>query len=93
VLSKTELGFLKNPQQFNHGYDRVLLHRIRRKLNDFESRVLPALMQNETTSEWLKRLIINITCPYEAEVAGPSPARPTNLGCWDSLRSSAYFFS
>ena len=57
MFSKAELEYLANPQRFNNGYDRVLAHRIKRKLRDFESQVLPALMQNETTSTWLRQLV------------------------------------
>ena len=53
MLSEAEIAVLEGRLIVNDGYARVLIHRIRRKLMNFESRVLPALAKNEETSAWL----------------------------------------
>lgn len=50
MLREAEIAVLEGRLIVNDGYARVLIHRIRRKLMNFESRVLPALAKNEETS-------------------------------------------
>ena len=43
MLSKTEIEFLNNPQEFNADYSRVMRHRIKIKTEEFPAQI--ALLQ------------------------------------------------
>ena len=48
-FSKAEIDFLKGMKAVSSNYERVLLHRIFRKLHCFKEDILPILAKNERT--------------------------------------------
>ena len=59
LLSRAEIGFLRGTTDVSANYERVLLHRIRRKLNSFRDVVLPILAANPNTSTWAASITEN----------------------------------
>jgi len=59
LLSKPQLGFLNGTKTVSANYERVLLHRIFRKLNNFRDIVLPILASNPKTSMWTASITEN----------------------------------
>ena len=59
LLSRAEVGFLRGTKDVSANYERVLLHRIFRKLNNFRDIVLPILASNPKTSMWTASITEN----------------------------------
>ena len=59
LLSRAELDFLKGTKKVSSNYERVLLHRINKKLAFFRDEVLPALMRNRKTVSWVESITEN----------------------------------
>ncbi len=59
LLSRTELEFLKCTKTVNPNYERVLLHRIHKKLDSFRDNVLPVLWRNHKTASWVESVTEN----------------------------------
>ena len=58
-FSKAEIDFLKGMKAVSSNYERVLLHRIFRKLDYFKEEILPILARNERTSSWAEGITEN----------------------------------
>jgi hypothetical protein len=58
-FSKAEFDFLKGMKVVSSNYERVLLHRIFRKLACFKEDILPILARNERTSSWAEGITEN----------------------------------
>ena len=58
-FSKAEINFLRGMKAVSSNYERVLLHRIFRKLDCFKEDVLPILAKNERTSSWTEGITRN----------------------------------
>ena len=59
LLSRAELEFLKGTKTVNPNYERVLLHRIHKKLDSFRDNVLPVLWRNHKTASWVENITEN----------------------------------
>ena len=59
LLSRAEFEFLKGAKTVNPNYERVLLHRIHKKLDFFRDNVLPALWRNQKTASWVESITEN----------------------------------
>jgi hypothetical protein len=59
LLSRAELEFLKGTKPVNPNYERVLFHRIFKKLNFFRDKVLPVLVSNQKTVSWVESITEN----------------------------------
>ena len=59
LFSKAEMGFLKGTRAVNSSYERVLLHRIFRKLDCFRDEILPILARNQKTQSWVESITEN----------------------------------
>ena len=58
-FSKAEINFLRGMKAVSSNYERVLLHRIFRKLDCFKEDILPILAKNERTSLWAEGITEN----------------------------------
>ena len=58
-FSKAEIDFLKGVRTVNSSYERVLLHRIFRKLDCFKDEILPILARNQKTLMWVDGITEN----------------------------------
>ena len=58
-FSKAEIDFLKGMRAVNSNYERVLLHRIFRKLDCFKNEILPILARNQKTLMWVEGITNN----------------------------------
>ncbi len=58
-FSKAEIDFLRGMKAVSSNYERVLLHRIFRKLDCFKEDILPILAKNERTVSWAERITGN----------------------------------
>ena len=58
-FSKAEMDFLKGAKSASSNYERVLLHRIFKKLDCFKEEILPILAKNERTSSWAEGITEN----------------------------------
>ncbi len=59
LLSKAELEFLKGTKSVSSNYERVLLHRIFKKLDCFRDEILPVLVKNQRTLPWVQSITEN----------------------------------
>jgi hypothetical protein len=59
MFSKAEMRFLEGPKTVNENYERVLLHRIFKKLDNFRYNVLPVLASNPKTLMWAASITEN----------------------------------
>ena len=59
LFSKAEIDFLKGMRAVNSNYERVLLHRIFRKLDCFKDEILPILARNQKTLMWVDGITEN----------------------------------
>ena len=53
-FSRAELNYLKGEKSVNSNYERVLLHRIYKKLDCFREEILPMLANNNKTRSYLE---------------------------------------
>ena len=58
-FSKAEIDFLKGIKAASSNYERVLLHRIFRKLDCFRDEILPILARNQKTRSWVENVTVN----------------------------------
>ena len=59
LFSRAELEFLKGTKTVSPNYERVLLHRIFKKLDFFRDKLLPALVRNHKTASWVESITEN----------------------------------
>ena len=58
-FSRAEIDFLRGMKAVSSNYERVLLHRIFRKLDCFRVEILPVLARNQRTLSWVERITEN----------------------------------
>ena len=58
-FSRSELNYLKGEKTVNSNYERVLLHRIYKKLDCFRDEILPILANNSKTRFYLESITEN----------------------------------
>ena len=58
-FSRTELKYLKGEKTVNSNYERVLLHRIYKKLDCFRDEILPILAKNNRTRLYVETITEN----------------------------------
>ena len=58
-FSRSELNYLKGAKSVNSNYERVLLHRIYKKLDCFRDEILPILAKNNRTRLYLETITEN----------------------------------
>ena len=59
LLSKAELEFLRGTKSVSSNYERVLFHRIFKKLVCFRDEILPVLARNQKTLPWVESITEN----------------------------------
>ena len=59
LFSRAEIDFLKGIKTVSSNYQRVLLHRIFRKLEFFKCETLPILARNQKTRSWVENVTVN----------------------------------
>ena len=59
MLSKIEIEYLRGQRKFSKSYEYIIVHRLKKKLQQFHRLELPLIEQNQNLTEFHKNLTEN----------------------------------